>query len=350
MDTWRLAAYRSSMWTVLLTETMHDAGLALLRARQDVRLLIAAPGTAAFDGAIAEAGGIGVRTSYLPATVLARAVRLRVVAKHGVGYDNVDVAHLSARRIPMTIAAGANASSVAEHTLMLMLAAAKHLRRYDAAVRNGPWSERLSTRAVDLNGRTVLVVGFGRVGSRVAALCRAFGMHVLVHDIRPLPLASSYEVAPSLDAALARADVLTLHVPLDASTRCLIASERLARLPRGAVVVNCARGGVVDEAALAQALESGHLAAAAVDVFAQEPPDPTNRLLALPNVVVTPHSAATTAEGARKMAEAVATNILATFDGRLDPAMVVNVTTLMPPCPPLEVAPPSGGEPGSTQA
>ncbi len=312
------------MHTVLLTEPMHPDGLALLEARADVSLVVAGVGSAGFDAALPAVEAIGVRTHRLPEAVLARAPRLCVVAKHGVGFDNVDVAHLAARDIPMAVAANANALSVAEHTLMLMLAAAKHLRGYDAAVREGRWAERLSGRAVDLGGRTVLVVGFGRVGSRVARLCAAFGMTVLVHDVRPVMVEAGAEVVHDLDVALARADVLTLHIPLSAESAGSFGAARLARLRPGAVLVNCARGGIVDEAALTTCLRSGAIAAAGLDVFDDEPPAPDNPLLHLPNVVLTPHSAATTAEGARRMAVSVAENLLAGLDGTLDPAMVVN--------------------------
>ncbi len=315
------------MPTVLLTEPMHEAGMALLRARPDVSLVVAGVGSAAFEAALPECEGIGVRTHHLTAAELARAPRLRVVAKHGVGFDNVDVAHLAARGIPMTIALNANAQSVAEHTLMLMLAAAKHLRGYDAAVREGRWAERLSGRAVDLGGRTVLVVGHGRVGARVARLCAAFGMTVLVHDVRPVELAPGAERVAALDPALARADVLTLHLPLDPDTAGMFDARRLGLLPRGAVLVNCARGGIVDEAALAACLRSGAIAAAGLDVFDDEPPASGHPLLGLPNVVLTPHSAATTAEGARRMAVSVAENVLAGLDGAPDPAVVVNGVT-----------------------
>lgn len=312
------------MHTVILTEPMHEAGMGLLRGRASVRLVIALPGSPEFEAALPEAVGIGVRTARLPADVLARALRLRVVAKHGVGFDNVDTEHLRARGIPMAIAAHANARSVAEHTLMLMLAAAKHLRSYDAFVREGPWSQRLSGRAVDLGGRVALVVGHGRVGRRVAALCMAFGMRVLVHDILPQPPSDAYEVAPVLDEALGRADVVTLHIPLSPATAGLFDAARIARMRLGAVLVNCARGGIVAEDALASALQQGRLAAAGLDVFAEEPPDPASPLLHLPNVVATPHSAATTAEGAERMAVSVAENILDALDGSLPPDVVVN--------------------------
>ena len=316
--------------TIVLTEAIDQAGIDLLTARAELRLVVAAPGDPAFEAALPEVLAIGVRVARLDAALLSRAPRLRVAAKHGVGFDNIDVGYLAGRGIPVTVTADANSISVAEHTMTLMLAAAKHLRTYDDAVRQGDWEFRKSARAVELAGRRVLVVGFGRIGRRVAALCRAFGLHVLVHDISAAALkqaaAAGYACA-ELDAGLAQADVLTLHIPLTARSAMLIDAPRLGRLPRGAVVVNCARGGILDEDALAQALTDGAIAAAALDVFGREPVVQAHPLASFDNVVLTPHSAATTREGARAMAVAMAQNILDGIDGRLDPSCIVDPAT-----------------------
>ena len=317
-----------AMTTIVLTEAVDQAGIDVLAARTEFRLVVAAPGTAAFEAALPDAVAIGVRVARLDQALLSRAAKLRVAAKHGVGFDNIDVAYLAGRGIPVTVTADANSISVAEHTMTLMLAAAKHLRAYDGAVRGGDWEFRKSARAVELAGRRVLVVGFGRIGRRVAALCRAFGLHVLVHDsaaaAREQAAAAGYACVAELEAGLAQADVLTLHIPLTPHSAMLIDAARLSRLPRGAIVVNCARGGILDEDALAQALARGGVGAAALDVFGQEPIVAAHPLAAFDNVVLTPHSAATTREGARAMAVAMARNILGGIDGRLDPSCIVD--------------------------
>ena len=316
------------MTTILLSEVIDQAGIDLLAARAGVRLVVAAPGDPAFEAALPEAVAIGVRVARLDRTLLSRAPHLRVAAKHGVGFDNIDVAYLAGRGVPVAITADANSISVAEHTMSLMLAAAKHLPEYDRAVRQGEWEFRKSARAVELSGRRALVVGFGRIGRRVAALCRAFGMQVLVHDSSAAALgqaaAAGYQAVADLDVGLAQADVLTLHIPLTSRSAMLIDATRLGRLPRGAVVVNCARGGILDEDALAQVLSTGAVAAAALDVFAREPIVGSHPLAKFDNVLLTPHSAATTREGARAMAEAMARNILDGIDGRLDPSCIVD--------------------------
>lgn len=316
------------MTTILLTEAIDQAGIELLAARTDHHLVVAAPGDPAFEAALPEAVAIGVRVAKLQAALLSRAPKLRVVAKHGVGFDNIDVGHLAGRGVPVTITAGANSVSVAEHTMTLMLAAAKRLREYDGAVRDGAWEFRKSAQAVELAGRRVLLIGFGRIGRRVAGLCRAFGLHVLVHDISASALrqaeAAGYASVADLDVGLAQADVLTLHIPLTPHSAMLLDAARLRRLPRGAIVVNCARGGIIDEAALASMLADGTVGAAALDVFEREPMVDGHPLASFDQVVLTPHSAATTREGSRAMAVAMAHNILGGIDGRLDPSCIVD--------------------------
>ena len=186
------------MRTVLLTEAVDDVGMQMLRDRQNVELIVAPPDLLP---ALAKANAIGVRTYGLTKELLAKAVSLELVAKHGVGCDNIAVDYLSSRGIPVTITADANASSVAEHTMLLMLAAAKQLTAYDSAVRQGDWNFRKVGRSADLGGRTVLVVGLGRIGRRVAALCQAFGMRVLGHDVETAAVAareSGIEFMPDL--------------------------------------------------------------------------------------------------------------------------------------------------------
>ena len=316
------------MTTIVLTETIDQAGMDVLTARAGLHIVVAAPGDPALEAALQDALAIGVRTVRLDQVLLSRAPCLRVVAKHGVGFDNVDVGYLAGRGVPVAVTADANGVSVAEHTMSLMLSAAKQLRTYDDAVRQGNWEFRKSTRAVELAGRRALVVGFGRIGRRVAALCQALDLRVLVHDISAAALgqaaAAGYACVAELDAGLAQADVLTLHIPLTTRSAMLIDAPRLGRLPRGAIVLNCARGGILDEDALAQALANGAVGAAGLDVFAREPVAQGHPLAKFDNVVLTPHSAATTREGARAMAVAMAHNILDGIDGRLDPSCIVD--------------------------
>jgi len=314
---------------LLIIGRFHDDGMRLFEARPDVALeIVDGTDEAEVAARIRDADGVTIRTSPLPAHVLDRAERLKVVSRHGVGYDNVDIAALTRRRIPLAIAADANATAVAEHTLYFMLALAKQGLRYDRAVRENRWSVRNDLGPVDLLGRRVLILGFGRIGREVARRCAAFGMTVTVHDpyvqANVIEAAGEFRSIPDFRAALPETDILTVHLPLGPESRGLIGSEELAALPPHAFVINAARGGIVDEPALYDALTSGTIAAAALDVFDQEPPPADHPLLTLPNVLLTPHNAGLSKEAAIRMAISTARNALAGIDGKLDASMVVN--------------------------
>jgi D-3-phosphoglycerate dehydrogenase len=313
---------------VLVILPFHEEGMKLLEARPDVTYEVVDGSLEALAEQIVDADGVTIRTTPLPGDVIARAGRLKVVSRHGVGYDNVDVPALSRRGIPLAIAADANATAVAEHTLYFMLALAKQGLRYDRATREGQWAVRNDLAAVDLAGRRVLIMGFGRIGREVAKRCAAFGMAVMVYDpyvqANVIEAAGDYRSVPDFEAVLPETDVLSVHMPLGADSRGLIGKAELAALPAHAFVINAARGGIVDEAALHDALTSGQIAGAALDVFDEEPPPSDHPLFALDNVILTPHSAGLSKEAAVRMAISTAKNVLAGIDGTLDPSMVVN--------------------------
>jgi len=280
-----------------------------------------------------DADGLIVRGTPVDEALLAKAGRLRVVCRHGVGYDLVDVPALSKRSIALMITPEANAASVAEHALMMMLSLARNVVPVSAAVRRGEWRVRGQSGTFELGGRKVLVVGFGRIGTRVARLCAAFGMRVAVHD--PFIPAGTirgagYEAVVDRDAGLAEADIVTVHVPANDQTRGMVNAAFLARMKPGAAFVNTARGTLVDEAALEAALRSGHLAAAGLDVLRVEPMVQGHSMLDLDNLIVTPHVAASTAEGLRRMAWDSAGNVMDFLAGRPDRDAVVNGEVLKP--------------------
>jgi D-3-phosphoglycerate dehydrogenase len=317
-----------AMAKVLVVQAFHQDGMKLLEARGDVNIEIVDGALEELAEKIADADGVTIRTSLLPAAAIERAERLKVVSRHGVGYDNIDVEALTRRGIPLAIAADANATAVAEHTLYFMLALAKQGPRYDRATREGEWALRNSLDAVDLLCRRVLIMGFGRIGREVARRCAAFGMAVMVYDpyvqANVIEAAGDYRSVPDFEAALPETDVLTVHMPLGADSRGLIGAAELAALPAHAFVINAARGGIIDETALHDALTSGKIAGAGLDVFDQEPPPENHPLFALPNVILSPHSAGLSKEAAVRMAISTAKNVLAGIDGKLDPSMVVN--------------------------
>ncbi len=318
---------------VLLPENLARAGWDLIRTREDVEPIAYPPSlpVPAFHRFLAEADGVALSFTPYSAAELAASPAMQVVARIGVGYDAVDVPALTARRIPLMIAGTANSVSVAEHALFMMLLLAKRSMVLDPLVRAGGWHERYADMPVDLAGRTVLVIGFGRIGTRIAARCLAMDMTVLVSD--PYVAADSIRAAgcepvSDLDAALPGADFVTLHCPKTPETLGLIDARRLALMKPSAFLVNTARGGLIDEAALAGALAGKRLAGAGVDVFATEPVPADNPLLGLSSVVLSPHMAGVTVEATARSSRAAVGNILSVFDGRPIRENVVNKEVL----------------------
>lgn len=246
---------------------------------------------------LAEADALIVRSAtQVTASLLAAAPKLRVVARAGTGVDNVDVPAASDRGIVVMNAAGANSVSVAEHTFAMLLALARAIPAADASMKRGQWDKKRLT-GTELRGKLLGIIGFGRIGREVAARGRAFGMEIEAYD--PFIAARAADAAGvplvPLEDLLQRADFLTLHVPALDETRHMLNASSLARCKRGVRIVNTARGELIDEAALADAIEAGHVAGAALDVFESEPPT-DQRLTNLPQVIATPHIAASTTE------------------------------------------------------
>ncbi len=265
------------------------------------------------------ADAILARQGVIDAAVMDASPRLRIIARHGVGVDNVDLDAAAARGLLVTRAPGSNTAAVAEHTLALILAWAKGLRPLGIAVADGGWRDAGMVR--DVAGLRLGLVGFGAVGREVARLAQAFGMAVMAHDPAAKPAAGPSAgqgagQAAALPDLLAWAQVVSLHCPLLPATHHLIDAAALARMPAGGLVVNTARGGIVDEAALLAALQSGHLSGAALDVFEREPPPPDHPLRRHPRVMVTPHVAGVTPYALDRMGLMAAECIVACLSGQ----------------------------------
>ncbi|MGA2991626.1 MAG: hydroxyacid dehydrogenase [Candidatus Korobacteraceae bacterium] len=258
-------------------------------------------------------------------TVLEAAPALRVVAKHGVGVDSVDVAAATEKRILVMVAGEANAPAVAEMTLAFMLALGRDLESLSSRTKAGQW-QRGSYHGNELRGRTLGLVGCGRIGRRVAQLARCLGMRVIAFTRSPASVDPALaEAVASLESLLAESDIVSLHCPLTGETRAMMTREAFSSMKPGALFINTARGALVDETALAEALQSGHLSGTALDTLAEEPPAPGNPLLFAPNIMITPHVAGQTSAAVERMGIAAAENIVAVLTGkRLDPANVVN--------------------------
>lgn len=316
---------------VMILGKIPQPGISLLKAWPDVEVHLIDPNDSAnIDACIERASGIIIRTSLLGADLIRKAKNLRVVSRFGVGFDNIDVNELTRSSIPLAVVGENNALSVAEHTLYLILAASKMGIAYDRAVRSGNWSFRESLMASDLSGHRVLIVGLGRIGSAVGRLCEAFGMSVSYYDPRPELQGAQpgWERADDLRSGLAAADVVSVHVPLNDSTRNLIAAPEFQSMKKNAVIVSTSRGGVVNEVDLAAALTARQIKAAGLDVFETEPVRTDNPLLGLDNAILSPHVAALSLECAERMSIAAAKNCIDGIRGTLNPAFVVNPQVL----------------------
>lgn len=310
---------------ILIAGKLHDDGLALVEAAPGITYdYVPDANPRAYLPYLPKAEGLVLRTQPLTAQDIATAPKLGIVSRHGVGYDAVDVPALDALNIPLAIVGDVNSRTVAEHAMALMLACSREIVKSNIRFRGGDWAQRNAFSPREVDGKTLLIVGFGRIGRRLADLARAFNMKVLVHDpfLRDAPPAGIERVEALADA-LPRAQFVSLHVPR--SDGALIGAAELALMPPGAIVINTARGELIDEAALLSALNEGRIAAAGLDVLSEEPPAPDNPLIAHENTVVTPHAAGLTQECAARMARVSVQNVLDHFNGTLDPTLVVNL-------------------------
>ncbi len=311
---------------ILIAGKLHPTGIALLEAAPGVTFThVEEISEASYQPWLEQADAMVIRTQPMGAGSVAKAAKLQIVSRHGVGYDAVDVVALNARRIPLCIVGDVNSVSVAEHAMMMILACAKQLIRSDRVVRQGPWGWRNKLEQGEISGKRLLIIGYGRIGRRLAHMASAFGMKITAFD--PYLASNGWPegpvaCAPSLEAGLAEADFVSVHIPR-ADGPILGASE-IAGMKRGAILINTARGGIVDELALADAIRQGQIAAAGIDVFDTEPAAADHPLADFDQVILTPHIAGLTREAAERMAVASVQNILDHFTGKLNPALIVN--------------------------
>jgi D-3-phosphoglycerate dehydrogenase len=315
---------------ILIAGKLHSSGIALLEATPGITYdYVEEVSEPSYAPLIPNADGLVIRTQPLSAPTIATAERLKIVSRHGVGYDAVDLAPLTRRGIALAVVGDVNSISVAEHAMMLLLASAKRLLRSDQAVRNADWGWRNRLEATELSGKRLLILGYGRIGRHLARMALAFGMQVRAFD--PFLEKQGWpegQVAPAgnLRAGLAWADAVSVNIPKADSP--VIGADEIAAMKPRAILVNTARGGVVDEAALIAALHNGHVAAAGIDVFDDEPPAAGHPLFGFDQVILTPHIAGLTSECAERMAISSVRNVLDFFDGNIDPTLVVNAVQL----------------------
>ena len=276
---------------------------------------------------LAKADALIIRTTKLSADMMDKANQLKIVARHGVGYDNVPVDVLSRKKIPLATTGNANAITVAEHALYLILTLAKRGSTFDRAMREGDWESRNRLQGSEIFGKNLLLVGYGRIGREVAKRALAFGMRIHVFD----PYVDSEQVIQAgaiyindLGASLSETDFLSLHLPFTLQNRHIIGASEIKTLPTTAYVINTARGGLIDEDELLKALDAGTLAGAGLDCFEQEPPQRKMELLRSDKVVLSPHNASLTAECTRRLGLVCVENVVDALTGRLQKDRVVN--------------------------
>jgi len=313
---------------VLLLESLDPGAEDLLGASAEVLRAPSTEPAACLD--VARAGPVHALITRGKGRVTAELMDacrgLRAVARAGVGLDNVDVPAATLRAVPVLNLPGANAQTVAEHTLTLILAVSRGLVEYANAVRHDDWDRRARYDRDEAHGKTVGIVGLGNIGRRVAAMCEACGMRIVYTS--PHARDPSYEQLP-LEELLRRADIVTLHCGLDASTRALLSADRVALMKPGAILVNTARGELVDQPAIAAAVASGRLAGYGADLVNREKPHELAALRELPNVIITPHVSSLTRSTYRDMCLRSARNVLALLAGESpEPGCVFNARDL----------------------
>ena len=310
------------MALVCIVDPIHPVGLTRIAAAHAV----ISPEGWRDDPRRADTELLVVRTTDLSEALIAGMPRLKAIVKHGAGVDNIPIPVATARRIMVANTPGGNNSTaVAEGAVALMLALLRQVREMDAAVRGNRWNARWTTRLGDLTGARVGLVGFGRIARHVAKICGAgFGAEVAAYDpLVPGEDIRAAGVEPTDLAGVLARDVISIHTPLTPETRGLIGAAELARMHADAIIVNCSRGGIIDEAALVAALTEGRIAGAGIDVFAQEPPPADHPLLRLPNAILSPHMAGVTESGMKGMALDVA-QVIETIVAGHRPATLLN--------------------------
>ena len=317
---------------VLMIQGLHEEGQKLLLARDDIEpVTIMSANEDEIIQAAKEAHGITVRTANISKKIIENSKNLQVVSRHGVGYDSIDVDALNDCGIPLAIAAHSNMISVAEHAMFMLLALSKNVFYYDQFARKADWTTRWDIRAWDVAEKKLLVIGFGRIGSRLVKRALAFDMKVFVYD----PYVDELEIKKSganhvnnyLDI-LHEMDAVSLHCPKNEETTNMFSENEFKIMKESAFLINCARGGIVNEVALLDALKSNKIRAAGLDVYDDEPSTSSNPLFSLDNILLSPHIAGVTQEATIRMSKQAVQNVLDVFDDKVDPEVIINKNVL----------------------
>ena len=318
----------SNKYKVLVVQGLHEQGLQMLKNRTDIEFnVLMSDDENEILEAAKDVNGITVRTAKISSRIIEAANKLQVVSRHGVGYDSIDLVSLNNKKIPLTIAAHSNMISVSEQAMFFLLALSKNVFYYDDFTRKGDWTNRWDVKAWDLAQKNILVIGFGRIGSNFVKRALAFDMNVYVYD----PYVEKEKVKISgaipvdnISENLQKMDAVTLHCPKNGETTDLFTKKEFNLMKKSSFIINCARGGILNEEDLYEALTSKKIAGAGLDVFDVEPTPSSNPLFKLNNVILSPHIAGVTVESTVRMATETVQNVLDVLDDKVNQSVVIN--------------------------
>lgn len=318
----------SNKYKVLVVQGLHEQGLQMLKNRTDIEFnVLMSDDENEILEAAKDVNGITVRTAKISSRIIEAANKLQVVSRHGVGFDSIDLMSLNNKKIPLTIAAHSNMISVSEQAMFFLLALSKNVFYYDDFTRKGDWTNRWDVKAWDLAQKNILVIGFGRIGSNFVKRALAFDMNVYVYD----PYVEKEKVKISgaipvdnISEHLQKMDAVTLHCPKNDETTDLFTKKEFNLMKKSSFIINCARGGILNEEDLHEALTNKKIAGAGLDVFDVEPTPSSNPLFKLNNVILSPHIAGVTIESTVRMATETVQNVLDVLDNKINQSVVVN--------------------------
>jgi len=318
----------SNKYKVLVVQGLHEQGLKMLKNRTDIEFnVLMSDDENEILEAAKDVSGITVRTAKISSKIIEAANKLQVVSRHGVGYDSIDLVSLNNKKIPLTIAAHSNMISVSEQAMFFLLALSKNVFYYDDFTRKGDWTNRWDVKAWDLAQKNILVIGFGRIGSNFVKRALAFDMNVYVYD----PYVEKEKVKISgaipvdnISENLQKMDAVTLHCPKNDETTDLFTKKEFNLMKKSSFIINCARGGILNEEDLYEALKNENISGAGLDVFDVEPTPSSNPLFKLNNVILSPHIAGVTVESTVRMATETVQNVLDVLDDKVNQSVVIN--------------------------
>ena len=318
----------SNKYKVLVVQGLHEQGLEILKQRSDIefKVLLSDDENEILEAA-KDVNGITVRTAQITEKIINSSKNLQVISRHGVGYDSINLKSLNNKKIPLTIAAHSNMISVSEQAMFFLLALNKNVFYYDDFTRKGDWTNRWDVKAWDLAQKNILVIGFGRIGSNFVKRALAFDMNVYVYD----PYVEKEKVKISgaipvdnISENLQKMDAVTLHCPKNDETTNLFTKKEFNLMKKSSFIINCARGGILNEEDLYEALKNENISGAGLDVFDVEPTPSSNPLFKLNNVILSPHIAGVTVESTVRMATETVQNVLDVLDDKVNQSVVIN--------------------------